>query len=68
MSKIHTENPTILGAPIQNLVTGATWHPGCVHPWAVYLTWGRRSIGSRNLLNNCHLEERIMQRLNNVIN
>jgi hypothetical protein len=60
MSKFRTENPTILGASVQNLVTGATWHAGCVHPWAVYLTGGRRSIGSRNLLNNSHLEERLM--------
>ena len=59
-SKFQTENPTILGASIQNLVTVATWHPLCANLWAVYLTWGRRSVGSRNLLNNSHLEERLM--------
>jgi len=50
----------MVGATIQNLVTSAAWHPGCVLSWAVYLTWGRRSIGSKNLLNNCHLEEKRM--------
>jgi hypothetical protein len=31
-SKIHIEDPQILGAMIQILVTTATWHPGLVHP------------------------------------
>jgi hypothetical protein len=31
-SKLHTEDPQILGATAQNVVATATWHPGFVHP------------------------------------
>jgi hypothetical protein len=31
-SKFRTEDPPILGATIQNLVTWATWHLTFVHP------------------------------------
>jgi len=28
----HTEDPQILGAPVQNLVTQVTWHLGFLYP------------------------------------
>jgi len=30
--KLHTKDPQMLGATIQNLVTMATWRSGYVHP------------------------------------
>jgi hypothetical protein len=32
-SKVHTEDPQILGAATQNFVTKVTWCLGCVHLW-----------------------------------
>jgi hypothetical protein len=34
LSKSHNEDPQILGATIQNLVTMATRYLGFVHPWS----------------------------------
>ena len=31
-SKLHREDPQILGATVQNVVAKATWHAGSVHP------------------------------------
>jgi len=44
-NKLHTKNPQMLGATIQNLVAMATWHSGYVHPcstlgWYMWLCPG----------------------------
>jgi len=39
-SKLHTEEPQVLDAPIQNVVTRVTWHPRFVHACLSYIvTW-----------------------------
>ena len=36
LSNFHTEDPQILGATVPNLVTRATWCPGCGHVRCVH--------------------------------
>ena len=55
-SKVHTEDPQILGATVHNVVATANWRPAFAHSWPYILipAWNKKLSRHGDLVTGAH--------------